>query len=83
MRGSMQNLWTQNMILEFNDKGTFKISNFTGQGTGDYRWEGDTLILKFNTLAPVPELRFKMNGNKLEQDAEFSSDVSLSFEKQP
>lgn len=72
------------LTLEFNNEGKFKLSQATGSGTGNYKWEGDTLLLTFDTFAPQQPLHFKFgeDGKSLENVSEFNSDVRLILDKQ-
>lgn len=80
-RSSMLGLATQNLQIEFNDQGTFKIGAGIGWGTGRYAWKGDVLELTFDTFAPQRPLQFKMEGDKLVQVTEFESDPKITLKK--
>lgn len=82
---AMMSLVTQNLTLEFNKDGAFKMSQPMGWGTGTYKWEGEDLVLTFNTFAPQQplHLRFGEGGKTLESVTEFQSDVKLVLEKAP
>lgn len=75
----------QGLTIEFSDKGTFKCSQFMGSGTGKYKFEGDLIVLTFDSFAPQQplKLRFGADGKTLELDNEFKSDPQLTFDKAP
>lgn len=84
MRSSALQLATQNMTLEFDGKSNFKVSQIIGWGEGTYKFEGDVLVLKINTLSPMNELRLKFGkeANTLELERKFDSDPTVTFVKQ-
>jgi hypothetical protein len=83
-RAGMYSMFTQGMTVEFNDQGSFKMSMVIGAGSGKYEIQGDTVTLKFESMAPSQPLSFKFKDEKtLELKREFDSDPTVVFEKQP
>lgn len=81
VKSSMLGLVTQNLEIEFNKDGAFKFGAGIASGTGKYTWEGDTVVLTFNTLAPQTPLRLRFEGEDLVEATEFQSDAKLRFKK--
>lgn len=77
----MLSLATQNLEIEFNKDGAFKIGAGIGAGTGTYKWEGDVLNLTFNTFAPQTPLKLRFEGDELVEVTEFQSDAKLRLKK--
>lgn len=83
-RAGMYSLFSQGMTVEFNDQGSFKMGMFMGAGTGKYEIQGDTVTLKFDSMAPTQPLTFVFkDGKTLELKRDFDSDPTIVFEKQP
>jgi hypothetical protein len=80
-RLTMLGLVSQNLEIEFNKDGAFKFGAGIGQGTGKYKWEGDTIVMTFNTFAPQQPMKLKMEGDELVEATEFKSDAKLRFKK--
>lgn len=80
-RAAMQNLWTQNMKVEFTKDNKVRFTNFQGETTGTYSMSGDEVTIKFNTFAPTRDLKLRMENGKLREATEFSSDVGLTLVK--
>jgi hypothetical protein len=70
-------IWRSN----FNKDGAIKFEAGIGTGAGKYMWEGDTVVMTFNTFAPQTPLRLKMEGEVLVEATEFQSDAKLRFKK--
>lgn len=81
MKSSMLGLVTQNLEVEFNKEGAFKFGAGIASGTGKYKWDGDTVVMTFDTFAPQTPLRLKFEGNDLVEATEFASDAKLRFKK--
>jgi uncharacterized lipoprotein NlpE involved in copper resistance len=82
MRGSMMNLRTQNMKVEFTSDNKVRFTNFQGESTGTYELKGDEVTIKFNTFSPFSELKMKLEGGKLREVTDFKSDVALTLIKE-
>ena len=80
-RSAMLGLASQNLEVEFNAEGKFKFGAGIGWGTGKYQWEGDTLVLTFDTYAPQAPMNFVFEGEELVQKTDFASDIKLRFKK--